>query len=291
MRGGERLRGGASGTSPVVASIITVLSTGRCGTQWLTATAQELAGSLIEVRHEPIGAAYAPRRHFRNYAAPHAVLEEPDVTTHLDWVDGLKRPYLETGWPLFAALPLMAERWTDRLRVVHLTRHPVPTALSHLAHSCYAGSDRHDPFTCLATLGPGDPRVFMPAYAARWEGLSPYERCLYWWAEVNRFGLEFSERYAAIPLLRVRSEALLGGEREALRSLVAFLGLPWDERWAAATRRRVDRWHHHTDRPFDPLAICRHPSFVTIAETLGYDMQGIDHEQLRARYCGTPTSD
>jgi hypothetical protein len=130
----------------------------------------------------------------------------------------------------------------------------------------------------------------MPTYARRWDWFSPYERCLYWWAEVNRFGLEFSERYPTIPFLRVQSEPLLAGDRDALQFLLGFLDLPWDERWRVATRRQVDRWHHHTDRAFDPLAICRHPSFVAIAEALGYDVRDIDVERLRARYFGTPTS-
>ncbi len=271
-------------------AILAVLSTGRCGTQWLAATLEALAGENLVVRHEPIGAAYAPRRHFRCYANPAEVLAEPAVAAHLDWVDTLERPYVETGWPLFAALPLMAKRWPGRLRVLHLTRHPVATALSHLAHSSYAGSDRDDPYTRLATLGPTDPRVFQAGDAGGWEALSPYERCLFWWTEVARYGLEFPGRYPHIPFLRLRSEEMLAGRRAALQALVRFVGLPWDERWIAAAGRPVDRWHHQSDREFEPLAVHRHPATVEAAQALGYDLSALDVAALRRRYVGPPHS-
>jgi hypothetical protein len=186
------------------------LTTGRCGTQWLTATLAELYPHL-RVEHEPIGPLYAPRRHFRRWEQPERILEEPAVEEHLHGILTERSDYVETGWPLFPALPYLARVVPDRLRVVHLARHPVPTALSHLAHSSYAGSARADPFTHLATLAPTDERVFQPGYAAGWGKLTPYEKCLYWWTEVNLFGLEFAERAPHIPLLRLAAEPLLAG--------------------------------------------------------------------------------
>ena len=264
--------------------LVVFLSTGRCGTQWLTAALRERHPD-VAVEHEPIGPLYAPRRHFRRYADPEAILAEPDVRRHVDRLAG-EGHYVETGWPVLAALPLLAERFPDRLRVVHLTRHPVPTALSHLAHSSFAGSPRDDAFTRLATLGPSDPRVFQPEYAARWEGLTAYEKCLFWWTEVNLFGLEFPERYPAIPFTRVASERLLGGDRSQLEGLLEFAGLPWDDAWPAHTDRVVDRWHHHTERDFDPMLVLEHPVTVDTARRLGYRAEEVDADALRARYRG-----
>jgi hypothetical protein len=263
------------------------LTTGRCGTQWLTATLAQLYPQL-RVEHEPIGPLYAPRRHFRRWADPERILEEPAAAEHLRGIVAHPGDYVETGWPLFCALPWLAGEAPDRLRVVHLTRHPVPTSLSHLAHSSYAGSARDDAFTRLATLGPEDERVFAPGYRDDWERLSPYEKCLYWWTEVNRFGLEFAQRAAHIPLLRVAAEPLLAGDAATRHQLLSFLGLDDHPGWAAARRRTVDRWHHRTDQPVQPELIARHPDTVQTAAALGYDALGFDDAALRERYAGTP---
>jgi hypothetical protein len=269
------------------APIVAFLSTGRCGTQWLTAGLRELHPELA-VEHEPIGPLYKPRVYFRRYADPSALLEAPEVARHVEWMDTLEQPYAETGWPLFPALPLLARRFPNRLRIVHLTRHPVPSALSHLAHSSYADSDRDDAYTRWATLGPSDRGVFQPEYAARWKRLSAYEKCLFWWTEVHRYGLEVGERLEGIPLIRVRSEELLGGERSAIARLLEFMGLDWREEWLARTSRVVDRWHHHTDAWADPLQILEHPLTVQTAVDLGYEVEQLDLAALEARYRGTP---
>lgn len=265
------------------------LSTGRCGTQWLTASLREHYPDGLTVEHEPLGPLYRPRTYFRSYADPGAVLAVPEVRDHVERIAS-EHHYVETGWPVFAALPLLAERFGDRLRVVHLTRHPIPTALSHLAHSSYAGSPRDDAYTSHATLGPSDPNVFHPEYADRWDDLTPYEKCLFWWTEVNLFGLEFPERLASIPFLRVQSERLLGGERDALERLVEFMELPWDDAWVGQTQHVVDRWQHRTDRDVDPLQVLGHPATVDAARRLGYDIEDVDLAALEARYRGEPDS-
>ena len=269
-------------------SVLIVLSTGRCGTQWLAASLEERYPGLLEVEHEPLGPLYRPRRFFRRYSDPEAILEVPEVRRHVERIEGAGR-YVETGWPAFAALPLLADRLADRLRVVHLTRHPVPTALSHLAHNSYAGSPRDDAYTRMATLAPTDPNVFQPEYAERWDLLSPYEKCLFWWTEVNLFGLEFEKRFDGhIPFIRLKSEDLLGGDARTLGAFREFMDLPWDDGWIEQTGRLVDRWHHHTDQEVDPLEVHRHPRTVETAGALGYDVSQLDLAALEARYCGEP---
>jgi hypothetical protein len=267
--------------------IVAFLSTGRCGTQWLTAGLRRLHPD-VAVEHEPIGPLYKPRHYFRRYDDPEAPLEVPEVARHIEWVQRQPGTYVETGWPLFAALPLLASRFPGRLRIVHLTRHPVPSALSHLAHNSYAGSTRDDAYTRWATLGPTDPGVFQPEYATVWDRLSPYEKCLYWWTEVHMYGLELPERLPGAPLMRVRAEALLGGERDALEALLHFMGLQWRHGWRSHAGQVVDRWHHHTDVRVDPLEVLNHPATVRTASVLGYEVDPLDLEALEARYVGAP---
>ena len=265
-----------------------VLSAGRCGTQWLTDTLRDLHGNDVVVEHEPIGPLYSPRRFFRMYERPEAVLDVPEVQAHVDAISALDKPYVETGWPIFAALPLLASLFGPQLRVIHLTRHPVPSALSHLSHSSYAGSPRDDSYTRLATLGPRDPNVFQPEYADRWDELTAYEKCLFWVTEVGMFGLEFEQRFPQVPFVRIKSEQMLAGDRRTLRALATQLELGWDERWVECSGTRVDRWNHHTDRDVEPLLIERHPAALATAARLGYAPTDVDLDALRARYQGTP---
>src|SRR5215211_2830823 len=124
MRVPERGRGKRAAVaslrrSMTPSSVAIVLSPGRCGTQWLAATLGELYGDRLEAEHEPLGALYRPRRYFRRYDDPAAILEVERVREHFDRIERTDR-YIETGWPLYGAAPLFAERYADRLRVVHL---------------------------------------------------------------------------------------------------------------------------------------------------------------------------
>ena len=85
--------------SSILPTLTMFLTTGRCGTQWLTATLSELYPHL-RVEHEPIGPLYAPRRHFRRWEQPERILEEPAVAEHLQAILSEDTDYVETGWPL-----------------------------------------------------------------------------------------------------------------------------------------------------------------------------------------------
>jgi hypothetical protein len=50
-----------------------------------------------------------------------------------------------------------------------------------------------------------------------------------------------------------------------------------------------DKWQRHTGHPLEVAAISRHPKFVEIALTLGYDPLAVDESLLRQRY-GRPAS-
>jgi hypothetical protein len=99
---------------------------------------------------------------------------------------------------------------------------------------------------------------------------------------------EFPERLPNVPFLRIKSEDLLGGDRDTLASLLDFMELPWDDGWIDATERTVDRWHHHTDQDVDPLKVHEHPRTVDTAARLGYDVSDLDLGALEARYRGEP---
>jgi hypothetical protein len=267
------------GDPPVVA----FLSAGQCRTRWLALRFRELYPQ-IDAQHHALGPMYKPRLYFRCYDKPEAILDVPEVAEHFAWLERAKKPYLETGWPLFAALPLLAKRLGSRLRVVHLTRHPVPAALGHLARRRYAGSSRDDAYTRFATLGAGDQRVFQPYYEGCWKHLSPYERCLFWWTEVQLFALEFPGRAPGVPVLRIQSEELLSGAREPLQRLLDFVELPWNPKWMSDMPRLGTHWEPRPADDVDALEVHRHPTTAEVASQLGYDISTLNTGELQARY-------
>lgn len=254
--------------------VVVFLSTGQCGLQWLTSGLRALHPGL-DVRHEPIGAQYKPRYYFRRYRDPESMLQEPEIAAHVREIDHSRAQYVETGWTSFAALPLLADRLGERLRVVHLTRHPVPTALLNSAAELYADSSRDDTYTRYATLSARDRGVIQSHYSTCWEELSSYERCLFWWTEVHLFGIELPGMVDDMSYLRVKSEDLLSGDRTEIERMLDFMELEWSFGWLRHSRHQLDRWHEHGHDPAEALEVHRHPIAVEVARELGYDLSGL----------------
>lgn len=272
--------------------MVLFVSTGRCGTQWLATQLADVYPDLAVVEHEPLGPDYRCREYFRRPDRVVQFLKDPRVAAHLDRIERITtdRAYIETGWPLFSAVPAFVARLGDRLRLVHLTRHPVPTALSHMVHKTYAGSPRVDGYTRLTTLDPWCDGVFQRHLRGRWDEMSPYEKTLFWWTEVHLYAQELEETLRDLPFCRVRSEDLFAPGGRALPRLCDFMGLPWRDALAGRVECKVDRWHHRTDEGFDWKVIQSYPETVALAERLGYDVDTVDEETLSARYSGSPTS-
>jgi tetratricopeptide (TPR) repeat protein len=97
-------------------------------------------------------------------------------------------------------------------------------------------------------------------------------------------GLEFPTRMPEIPFVRVQSERLLAGDRTELSKMLELMELDWDERWVERAGQLIDRWHHQTDRAFDPNRISRHEQTLRTARQLGYEPLDIDRAGLDRRY-------
>lgn len=261
---------------------IFILSTGRCGTQWLSKTLGDHYADAAVVTHEPHRREYLPRRllgiddpaHW-----PSIALIERHVATiekHLE-----ARHYIECGWPCFGPLPYFVRRLSGRVRVVHLVRHPVPTAASMVTHLYYHES--RDYLVKKALLMPTDPGVALPEYRDRWPALSRFEKCLYFWAEINLLGLRL-EAQLGVPWLRIRSEDMFRGQ--ALDELLDFAGLPRGRLSNASRREYVDRYSQGTNAKLRAAfgAIREHPRIMATARELGYDPLSFDAERLARRY-------
>src|SRR5690242_8409202 len=98
------------------------VSPGRCGTQWLANVLSRAYGDLAEIRHEPLGYRYCPRVLLRSAHGLRGHPYHSDVRDHLAFVRKVlsDRDYIETGWPSFAAIPLLRQEFGARIRVVQI---------------------------------------------------------------------------------------------------------------------------------------------------------------------------
>jgi hypothetical protein len=257
-----------------------VFSTGRCGTQWLAAVLAAALGERAEVVHEPLHSDYAPREMLT--AADPARLDPElgdPILEHVAFIEQTlaARSYVECGHPLWSTLPYLLRRLPGRTRVVHLVRHPVPTALSWVTHGAYT-PPMAPHLSEKVPLSPFDDGVRLAEYTERWPLLTPYEKALFYWAEVNAFGLSLAAS-AGVPWLRVRFEELVRGD--AYPRLLNFAGAA-----GAPTPPEdvVDEYRYVTRFWSSPGLIERHPAVLRIAAELGYDPLAFDEAELRRRY-------
>ncbi len=250
------------------------LSTGRCGTQWITEALRAALGDKAVVEHEPLHNDYAPRRMLgANDPAAVGGRSARRMQEHAARIDEIlaSRDYIETGHPAWGALPWLLRRFEGRLRIVHLLRHPIPTARSWLSHQAFVPPLLpHLPVKELAL--PTDAGVAFPEYAAQWSQLTPYEKCLYYWAEVNALGLRL-ERQAGVPWLRVTYEALFEPGSAELSRLFDFVGAPATAANGVDRTQRVDRHRFVVEVQPEIERITAHPQIVALAEAFGYDVR------------------
>jgi hypothetical protein len=262
------------------------ISTGRCGTQWLARALGTIASDRAEITHEPLHLGYEPRKMLA-VGEPELLdsISASRILSHVGHIEDTlqRRSYVECGYPVWSTIPYLARRFAGHVRVVHLVRHPVPTAYSWIAQQAYC-PPLAPHLRVKELLTPFDPGIRFMAFRERWDSLTPYEKSLFYWAEVNAFALRLQEQ-AQFPWLRVRFEDLF--TLETLRELAAFCGIGAVDR-AIAVPAPADDFPTRTSLWSDPALISMHAEVAGLAAALGYDSLAFDERSLRARYFGMP---
>lgn len=257
------------------------LSTGRCGTQWLQKTLAAAYPDTAVVTHEPVREAYEPKLYLRAYDKLGELLSSEEVSKHLSFVrETLKsKTYIETGWPCYPAIPLIMDQLDRRVRIVHLVRHPVYVALSLTTHKVY---ERQDWISRYA-ISPFDRGVVQKELAEVWAEMGMYEKCLFWWTEINLYALELKERRPDIEFSLVRYEDLFGPDTQTLEDLIRFMNLAYDPSIQESRLKNVDRYHWRSP-PVDWELIFKYAQTVALAEQFGYDFNDLSRPQIATRY-------
>ncbi len=253
-----------------------ILSPGRCGTRSIAAYLATIDRADLHVYHERLSVEHTePRRFFRAYdpALMEQQAAQPEVAAWLAELDaaGPENVTIETGWTAYPLLPLLIERYGERVRVLHLTRHPVKVAASLALHGLYEerrhGELGREPWPLI---DPASARVFHPELAEAWPELSLFERSLFRVTEINLFGLELRRRHPELAWSTLRVEDFDAGTVVRLRQ---FFGLPdgppeplprsnETTRLARGARSVGEEWRRAAG----------HPWAVSAAEPFGYDL-------------------
>ena len=207
---------------------------------------------------------------------------EARIEGHCDWIETILRDrgYIETGFPCWSSLPYLEKRLQGRIQIVHLVRHPVPTALSWLANGAYIPPLLpHLP--AKVHLHPSDPGVRFPECLQRWDQMTPFEQCLYFWAEVNAFALKL-ERTTSAPWLRLHYEHLF--EEDGWKALIDFLDLTATEHGNKLRSQVFDQFRFLVPVAVDLDAATTNQSIVEVAGKLGYDPSAVNLDSLVKRY-------
>lgn len=267
-----------------VNSAVFFISTGRCGTQFFADKLKAYYGDLAVVEHEPLRMDYKPVHYFSAYHSNDRIELTPVIERHVDAIAEIlaNSHYIETGWPVYGLLPYMFDRFKGRVKIVHLYRHPLKVAASLTTHNVYSRGEWSD----ALSISPAAHGVAQGYLAGQtWERMSEFEKCLFWWTEINHFALELHKRFPSIPWLSLRFEDVFSGDaRSELTKLAGFLGFPERAGFASSTEEKTDRFSRRTTKGLDTSSLTDYPVATSVMEQLGYSFNTSVNDDINSRY-------
>lgn len=246
-----------------------VLSTGRCGTQWLAYIFNKYYQAELYTAHEPIDNKYNSRyqlawKDHQDFLAHTA----EEVSNHLDSIQSIikEKSYLETGHPSWSSIQYLPSYFKGQMKIIFLTRDPVSMAKSWMAHGAF--SKPFLPHQKMKTLiSPRDAGVRFPNYMNRWDKLSQFEKLIYYWLEVNIRGWEIMSE-SEIPMIHIKFEELFSEPK--LKEFVNFLGLPMKDGMLTEFEKKVDKFNYYTYESVNENLLENHPDILELMHQLHY---------------------
>lgn len=213
-----------------------VLSTGRCGTQWLTETIQQWDESFV-VEHEPLHFGYRPDLNTVRQPLLHnrEMLENHlrQIRQHLH----TGKQYIETGFPCWRHLSWFKQQLGHTVKVIHIHRAPLDTVASLLKLNAFVPPLLpHLPIKNLYL--PSDEQDCLHRYRDLWPQLNPAEKNLWYWAEVQAQALHYQQQWSTHDWLTLNFSQLFSAQGK--QQLSRFLGCPDTVCWPA--QDKVDQF-------------------------------------------------
>jgi hypothetical protein len=212
-----------------------VLSTGRCGTQWLAETLPHWSSHFV-VQHEPIHFQYRPDLNHPDSPLKH---NAERLSSHLDFIRKQIHQgytYIETGFPCWRHLGWFKAE-LGKVKVIHIHRDPLESVVSLLKLNAFIPAVLpHLPVKNL--YQPGYSQDLLSSQQELWPLLSPAEKNLWYWAEVQHQARQYQQNWPKSDWLSLRFSALFSPQSQ--QQLAAFLGVKGEPYWPA--QQKVDQF-------------------------------------------------
>lgn len=257
------------------------LSTGRCGTQWMT---DYLSKSLIgkaRVWHEPLQSEYNSRHNITTTSIDNLPLE---VQSHLENIDKMLAysSYFECGHPSWGCIPALINHFGKSIKIIQIVRHPIPTAMSWLTHSAYV-PPLLPHLKEKVLIAPDDSGVNYPHIKDQWANMSPFDKCIYYWMEINTFGKVW-QASQNVPWLTIKFEEMFS--QDGLQELHDFIELEHNSMNPEFFNKSVDQFKYITNEEVNFDAVQHNSNLKALCDHYGYNITDIQLDELQQRYTG-----
>jgi len=119
----------------------------------------------------------------------------------------------------------------------------------------------------------------------KWELMTEFEKCLFWWTEINNWALNLQRDFSEIPWFSLKYEKVLSKNgRGELRKLLSFLSLPEREDFISSRCKRIDKFVARTDESIDVNIIKKYAKTVEVMKLLEYDYDSHIMKNIDSRY-------
>lgn len=245
-----------------------LLSSGRCGTQWLCDALSHSLPTDYVVQYEPIEYAYSPEQ---NSPLQPQNSNAIALETHLNRIKSVLnsgKSYVEVGFPCWRHLAWFYHELQGRVAIIHLIRHPATSAYTWLDKGAYRRQLLDYPVKDLFT--PTSTDALLPDYQSRWASMSRFEKLLYFWAEVHVQALEYRSHWPEHLWYEVHFETMFN--RQALFKLLKFI---CPDKIAMPLLPKYRRSMPKVPLSESPDLIMKHPTVLALADQLGYSQMVI----------------
>lgn len=261
-----------------------VLSTGRCGTQWLADTLKTLYSNRLYSVHEPLWEPYQPKHFLHCYKSGLKPKTNEAFQQHVVSINDITRrqDYFEAGWPCYGAIPLLETLLDTPVQVIHLIRDPVHVAASLSTHNVYNRGN----WTKALALNPFDSGVEQRDHTikVRWETMTEFEKCLFWWTEINAWALYLKKAMKNTCWLTVQFDDLFSGNPDTFKKIIQFLGFEPIGDLLQHLECKNDRFASKASKVPDLGLIKLYPKTLNLMEHFGYSVDEQDQEEIQHRY-------
>lgn len=265
-------------------SAVFFISSGRCGTQFFADKLDKYYGDMAIIDHEPFHVEYKPLHCFSAYHKKETVKLTPEVEKHIAYIDETlnNSHYIETGWPAYGLLPHIISHFKERVKIVHLYRHPLEIAASLTTHDVYSRGEWSE-IMSITPATDGVLQDFLEGEA--WSQMSEFEKCLFWWTEINQFAFHINKHFPSTPFLSLKFEDVFYGDSSLeLMKLSAFLGLPERTEFFHSTEDKTDKFSFKTDKKLKISSLLDYPKAIETMEQLGYSLNKSVIRGINKRY-------